>query len=434
MPRVRALSAVFVAFGVSAALLSSEVRAQHACAYVAGPGALTAVHVPSAEFAYRIPIGWVGPQALAISDDLQVAFLAGPRRSASLDRSDWWGVPLPEDSVGRGMSAVVAVDLRSGRVTELTMEGAEGLLVDPTGRRLLVARAGDSRIYPLPLRESAASVDIPSFRAAAFSEDGTQLFLATAEAQQRILVVDTASGTVERALVLPEAPKVAAMVKVSGGNVLILQPELTAAMLRLDLATGALGPSLTFEGNPYSFRFRAATRVPLLAAAYLPPGRSPRLQFIDGLTLRNMAQVEPALEGPEFSFQTSPFDLSVSAGGELLVLTGEAAFLSIPEDPVVHASFSVLDRTKGEVVHRRSVGPFGQPHLALSLAPCPDLVPCIGDCNGDHAVSVDELVLLVNIVIGEARAGVCLAGEQSGDGVVSVDEIISAVGRALDGC
>lgn len=433
MPRLSVLSAAFALFGGLATSASSEVRAQLACAYVAGPGTLTAIDLPSAEFAYRIPFGRIWPDALAVSPQYGLAFVAGRKWLDPLDR---WGFPLPEGSDEVAWSGVVAVDLSSGRTTELAMQGADSLLVDPTGRRLLVARAGDSRIFSLPWTEESASVAVPNLRAAVFSDDGAQLFLATAEAAQRIVIVDTESGSVERELTLPNSLNVAGMVKVNGERTLILQPERTAALLELDLATGVLGSSLSFEGDAYWLRFDGALRVPLLAAAYRPAGKPPRLQFIDGSSLEVMAQIDPALETLEGSIGTVPFDVAVSAGGEFVVLTGETSFYSIPEDPVVHASFSVHYRTNDQSVsvHRPSVGPFGRPHVALFPQPCPELAPCAGDCDGDHRVNVDELVVLVNIVMRRARARACLAGDQSGDGVITVDEVIGAVSRALDGC
>ena len=59
---------------------------------------------------------------------------------------------------------------------------------------------------------------------------------------------------------------------------------------------------------------------------------------------------------------------------------------------------------------------------------------CIGDCNGDAEVTVDELITLVNVVLENAPIADCEAGDANGDGVVTVDEIVKAVDKALTGC
>jgi len=59
---------------------------------------------------------------------------------------------------------------------------------------------------------------------------------------------------------------------------------------------------------------------------------------------------------------------------------------------------------------------------------------CVGDCNGDLQVTVDELVLGINIALGETDVDQCTAIDASGDRQVTVDEIVAAVTAALDGC
>ncbi|MFI5395271.1 MAG: hypothetical protein ACHQ9S_07025 [Candidatus Binatia bacterium] len=61
-------------------------------------------------------------------------------------------------------------------------------------------------------------------------------------------------------------------------------------------------------------------------------------------------------------------------------------------------------------------------------------VPCVGDCGGDGHVTVDELLLMVNIALGTADLSACKAGDANGDGHITVDEILTAVNNALNGC
>jgi hypothetical protein len=59
---------------------------------------------------------------------------------------------------------------------------------------------------------------------------------------------------------------------------------------------------------------------------------------------------------------------------------------------------------------------------------------CLGDCSGDGEVTVDEILLMVNIALGDADISECLAGDGNGDQQVTVEEIIGAVNNALQGC
>ncbi len=72
--------------------------------------------------------------------------------------------------------------------------------------------------------------------------------------------------------------------------------------------------------------------------------------------------------------------------------------------------------------------------LQLSAPASASVIPCAGDCVGDEAVTVDELVTGVNIALGNVPVSTCAAMDVGGDGEVTVDEIIKAVDKALGGC
>jgi hypothetical protein len=59
---------------------------------------------------------------------------------------------------------------------------------------------------------------------------------------------------------------------------------------------------------------------------------------------------------------------------------------------------------------------------------------CLGDCNADGQVTVDEVVTLVNIALGNSAVDACLNGDVDGGGAITVDEIVTALNLALDGC
>jgi putative Ig domain-containing protein len=70
----------------------------------------------------------------------------------------------------------------------------------------------------------------------------------------------------------------------------------------------------------------------------------------------------------------------------------------------------------------------------LLLLPTILTAACVGDCNADGAVTVDELLLGVNIALGTAAATACASVDANGDGEVTINELLAAVNAALDGC
>lgn len=74
------------------------------------------------------------------------------------------------------------------------------------------------------------------------------------------------------------------------------------------------------------------------------------------------------------------------------------------------------------------------PTPSPSPTPTATLVPCTGDCDGNGAVPINELILAVNISTGAAPASACPAADRDGSLSVTIDELIAAVGNALNGC
>ncbi|HXQ23379.1 MAG TPA: hypothetical protein VN812_17010 [Candidatus Acidoferrales bacterium] len=58
---------------------------------------------------------------------------------------------------------------------------------------------------------------------------------------------------------------------------------------------------------------------------------------------------------------------------------------------------------------------------------------CVSDSNGSGEVTVNELITLVNIALGNAQPSACPTGVPSGD-TVDIVLILQAVNNALNGC
>ena len=59
---------------------------------------------------------------------------------------------------------------------------------------------------------------------------------------------------------------------------------------------------------------------------------------------------------------------------------------------------------------------------------------CTGDCDGSGTVTVDEILLGINLALGEEPVERCRIFDDSLDGMVTVDEILISVGSGLQGC
>jgi hypothetical protein len=65
-------------------------------------------------------------------------------------------------------------------------------------------------------------------------------------------------------------------------------------------------------------------------------------------------------------------------------------------------------------------------------APCQSVEPpAAGDCNGDEAVTIDELVQGVGMALDGGGAHACERFDANGDAAVTVEELIAAVGAAV---
>ena len=79
-------------------------------------------------------------------------------------------------------------------------------------------------------------------------------------------------------------------------------------------------------------------------------------------------------------------------------------------------------------------GTVAAPHSAGAQVTLVAVSSCVGDCGDDQAVTVDELLVMVNIALGSRPVSDCIAGDGTLDGTVTVNEILKAVNNSLNGC
>lgn len=75
-------------------------------------------------------------------------------------------------------------------------------------------------------------------------------------------------------------------------------------------------------------------------------------------------------------------------------------------------------------------------HFDVADQPTPTPVPrpCPGDCDGDDRVTVAELVLGVNVVLGTRPLNDCRAVDHDDSLQTTIDELVAAVRASLSGC
>jgi hypothetical protein len=71
---------------------------------------------------------------------------------------------------------------------------------------------------------------------------------------------------------------------------------------------------------------------------------------------------------------------------------------------------------------------------SITIAAPPTPTRCVGDCNGDGAVTIEELVRGVTIALDIVPLEVCPVFDRDGNSAVTVDELVAAVNVALGGC
>ncbi len=71
---------------------------------------------------------------------------------------------------------------------------------------------------------------------------------------------------------------------------------------------------------------------------------------------------------------------------------------------------------------------------AATPSPTAEMAACAGDCSGNGRVTIEELVTMVQIALGNAAVTTCAAGDIGSDGAISIDELVLAVNDTLAGC
>jgi hypothetical protein len=181
---------------------------------------------------------------------------------------------------------------------------------------------------------------------------------------------------------------------------------------------------IAFEGGPdsWSFRFQAPNRSPLVPGHYPNATGYPfQDESVPGLDVSGQGRGCGRQTG-EFTIQEAEF----ADDGTVLRFAadfGQSCGTRPPDDPKLH----------GTVRFRSSLP---RPTLEPPYTPTPTQIPpsCPGDCDRDGEATVDELVNVVNLALGNRRVAACASADRSKDFRITVEEIAAALQNVLVGC
>jgi CSLREA domain-containing protein len=226
-----------------------------------------------------------------------------------------------------------------------------------------------------------------------------------------------------------------ARLRTGGATVVAAQVDVTFDSLNIPVA-----PRTDADGLPDCERGAALNQQ--FIAVYRPQGcvgtacTTVRL-FLFGL-------MEPFTPVPDRSVLYS-CRIRIAPGAPLTSypLTASRIILNDPDGNVVPGAIGI----HGAVNVIPAPSPTTTPTPSFTVTPTATMTPtsippsatpavpaCLGDCNGDREVTVDEILVLVNIALGAQPTANCPAGDLNGDGEITVDEIIGAVNLALTAC
>jgi len=127
---------------------------------------------------------------------------------------------------------------------------------------------------------------------------------------------------------------------------------------------------------------------------------------------------------PTFLGSTCLAARATDANGDFHVKRFDIALVQVASTPTVGVATPTPTRTRTATATQTRTP-------TATFSPVED---CIGDCDGDDTVSIDELVLALDIALGLVPLDDCNGLDVNGDQQISVDEIVRAVLSAVARC
>jgi autotransporter-associated beta strand protein len=235
-----------------------------------------------------------------------------------------------------------------------------------------------------------------------------------------------------------------------------------AGRLRLDGGIGSTAGVTVKSGATLQGNGSTAGPCTIERDGTLAPGTSPGALACGALAMTAGATLAVDIDGPAAvtdydqlvvrgAVDLGGATLSVNVGGaaadgqtfHILVLQqgggAGGTFAGLPDGATFTAGGTTFGIDYGEsdivlVASPDTVTPTMTP-VTETPSPTPTIgASCRGDCDGNGSVSINELILGVNIALGNDSVDRCPAFDADGSGTVAIQELIAAVNNALGGC
>jgi YVTN family beta-propeller protein len=362
--------------------------------------------------------------------------------------------------------AVFVIDSVTEHVTTtIAVEDAPlGIAASADGRRIYVANFGAGTVSVVSTRTNRVLATITvgtSANGVAVTPDGAFLVV-TDTASDRAAIIDTAANAVTATVIAGPQPCGVAIDPDSGYAFVADYGALTLAVIDIGtklrraiipLNAGALSPyapgllsvaiapgtaasfaTTYFPGSVIAFEASAmrmkegasavpylpSTQIEIEAVVFSPDGSR---AYVSAHGTTGFGQVLVDLNTTTNLLWSSvsvgkvPQGLAFSPDGQLLYVANSGS-----------DSISVLKPRQGVVATMW----IDAAPASVAVAAVPQF--CDGDCNGDGAVTVDEVIQAVGIALGQQAVATCIAADADDDDTVTVDEVLRGVNNALDGC
>lgn len=376
------------------------------------------------------------------------------------------GIAAPLAYVANADSGTVAVidtvtNVVMSTLTLPTNSFPQGVAVEPDGRFIYVAASGsqiDGVVIVIDTAKAiagapnalVASIQVGKGpQSIAVGHDGALAYV-TNSVSDTLSVIDTATNTVAATVRVGVRPFGIALTPDDAFGYLTIQGSESVQIVNaandkviptsIPIGAEPEGVAISADGlfaytasagavSVITVKHRAVT-----ATIPVPGGFSARAVALsaDG----KVAYVTVSSDGPDLAGSVEVIDttrrilktlIPVGSDPEGIALTADGARAYVTNQR--SNSVSVIDTGTNAVV---TTIPVGLNPVAVAVAPAGS--GCTGDCDGNGRVTINELLTMVNIALGNADVGTCLPGDANHDGTIDVSEILAAIDNALTGC
>ncbi len=336
-------------------------------------------------------------------------------------------------------AAVVGIDTRSNNVAVAFDVGEEpgGIAVTHRGDRAYVANHSDNTVSVLDLA-ACVSTSTPCASAAtiavgfqplgvAITPDDAAIYVGLQNAAS-VWIIDTADHHVRAEVAVGTGPRGIAFAP-DGARAYVANHG-SGSLSVLDAATTSVVDTITLGGGP-------------IAVAVAADGRRIYVSNDVG-TLQAIDPVGRQITTVAIGANTDTQGLALLPDGSRIYVANKApgtvAVIDLAQN-LVASTVRVESGPRGVAIAdvpqptgSATATPTPTVTDTPSPTPTPTLGPCVGDCDHNGSVTVDELVRGVNIALGYAALDDCRTFDRDRSEMVTVDELVVAANAALNGC